>query len=70
MAFSMLDGFKYPADYIDPHYLIEDFAGYFKRQPYELKRDQLTPNYDQSGLGLAIDYDRLCQRSVVKKKLS
>ena len=70
MAFSTLKGFKYPADYIDPHYLIEDFAGYFKRRPYMLSSDQLTPNFEKHGLGVEVDYDRLCHRAVLSKSLS
>ncbi|MDE1900141.1 MAG: o-succinylbenzoate synthase [Alphaproteobacteria bacterium] len=64
IAFSALSGLEYPADFIDSHYLIEGFADYFDKEPYTLADGKLTPHFTRSGLGLAINYDHICQKAV------
>ncbi len=61
IAFSALSGFNYPADFIDSHYLIKGFSDYFDEAPYALAGGKLTPRFSKPGLGLAINYDRLCR---------
>ncbi|MDR3425108.1 MAG: o-succinylbenzoate synthase [Alphaproteobacteria bacterium] len=61
IAFSVLSGLDYPADFIDSHYLIRGFSDYFNDAPYTLNNGKLTPNFSKQGLGLAINYSRLCQ---------
>jgi len=59
VAFSGLSGLAYPADFIDSHYLIENFLDYFDDAPYALSNGKLTPRYSKAGLGFSINHNRL-----------
>jgi O-succinylbenzoate synthase len=65
MAFSTLSGFSLPADYIDSHYLIRDFSTYFESNPYVLKDGHVHPHFSSPGLGLVINYEKLCRDPLV-----
>lgn len=63
IAFSALSGLAYPADFIDSHYLIRGFSDYFDDEPYILANGKLIPHFTKSGLGVDINYGRLCKHA-------